>query len=147
MHLCVCVCVCVCVYRFFFVGFYFHNIVFGKMLYILIILILLHLWRLVFWLNSGSVLEDFIWALECDCVAFEWNLKRFIKSSSVQFSCSIASNSLWPHESQHTRPSCPHNSQSLPKPISIELMMPSNHLILWHALLLLPSNFPSIRVF
>ena len=102
-----CVCVCVCVYRFFFVGFYFHNIVFGKMLYILIILILLHLWRLVFWLNSGSVLEDFIWALECDCVAFEWNLKRFIKSSSVQFSCSIMSNSLWPHESQHTRPPCP----------------------------------------
>ena len=26
--------------------------------------------------------------------------------SSVQFSCSVASNSLWPHESQHTRPPC-----------------------------------------
>ena len=39
------------------------------------------------------------------------------------------------------------NSQSLPKLISIESLMPSNHLILSHPLLLLPSIFPSIRVF
>ena len=39
------------------------------------------------------------------------------------------------------------NSRSPPKPMSIELMMPSNHLILCHPLLLLPSIFPSIRVF
>ena len=39
------------------------------------------------------------------------------------------------------------NSQSLLKLISIESMMPSNHLILCRALLLLPSIFPSIRVF
>ena len=39
------------------------------------------------------------------------------------------------------------NSQSLLKLKSIELMMPCNHLILWHPLLLLPSSFPSIRVF
>ena len=39
------------------------------------------------------------------------------------------------------------NSWSLPKPMSIELGMPSNHLILCHPLLLLPSIFPSIRVF
>ena len=39
------------------------------------------------------------------------------------------------------------NSQSSPKPISIELVMPSNHLILCRHLLLLPSIFPSIRVF
>ena len=39
------------------------------------------------------------------------------------------------------------NSQSLPKLMSIELVMPSNHLILCHPLLLLPSIFPSIRVF
>ena len=38
-------------------------------------------------------------------------------------------------------------SQSLLKPISIELVMPSNHLILCRPLLLLPSVFPSIRVF
>ena len=39
------------------------------------------------------------------------------------------------------------NSQSPPKPMSIESVMPSNHLILCHPLLLLPSIFPSIRVF
>ena len=38
-------------------------------------------------------------------------------------------------------------SQSLLKLMSIELVMPSNHLILCHPLLLLPSIFPSIRVF
>ena len=38
-------------------------------------------------------------------------------------------------------------SQSLLKFMSIKLMMPSNHLILCHPLLLLPSIFPSIRVF
>ena len=39
------------------------------------------------------------------------------------------------------------NFQSLLKPKSIESVMPSNHLILCHPLLLLPSIFPSIRVF
>ena len=39
------------------------------------------------------------------------------------------------------------NSQSLPELMSIELVMPSNHLILCRHLLLLPSIFPSIRVF
>ena len=39
------------------------------------------------------------------------------------------------------------NSQGLPKLMSIESVMPSNHLILCRPLLLLPSIFPSIRVF
>ena len=39
------------------------------------------------------------------------------------------------------------NSQSPPKSMSIESVMPSNHLILCRPLLLLPSIFPSIRVF
>ena len=39
------------------------------------------------------------------------------------------------------------NSQSPPKPMSIESVMPSYHLILCHPLLLLPSIFPRIRVF
>ena len=38
-------------------------------------------------------------------------------------------------------------SQSLPNVMSIELVMPSNHLILCHPLLLLPSIFPNIKVF
>ena len=40
-----------------------------------------------------------------------------------------------------------HHSRSLLKLMSIESVMPSNHLILCHPLLLLPSVFPSIRVF
>ena len=39
------------------------------------------------------------------------------------------------------------NSQSPPKPMSIESVMPSNHLILCCPLLLLPSIFPSFRIF
>ena len=39
------------------------------------------------------------------------------------------------------------NSQNPPKPMSIESVMPSNHLILCHPLLLLPSIFPNIRAF
>ena len=39
------------------------------------------------------------------------------------------------------------NSQSLPKLMSTELVISSNHLIFCHSLLLLPSIFPSIRVF
>ena len=42
---------------------------------------------------------------------------------------------------------CITNSRSLRRLMSVELMMPSNHLILCRPLLLLPSIFPSIRVF
>ena len=55
------------------------------------------------------------------------------------------SDSLCPHELQHVRLLCP--SQSLLKLMSIELVIPSNHLILCHHLFLLPSIFPRIRVF
>ena len=51
---------------------------------------------------------------------------------------------LWPYE---RRVSLSINSRSPPKPTSIESAMPSNHLILCCPLLLLPSIFPSIRVF
>ena len=67
--------------------------------------------------------------------------------SLLLFSCSSVSNSFWPHGLQHTRLPCPSLYPSLPKFMSIDLMMPSNHLILCHLLLLLPSIFPSIRVF
>ena len=69
-------------------------------------------------------------------------------ASSVQFICSVVSNSLWPRGLQHTRLPCPSptpgaHSNSCPS----ESVMPSNHLILCRPLLLLPSVFPSIRVF
>ena len=69
---------------------------------------------------------------------------RIIWFSSVAQSCPT----LRPHESQHARPPCPSpNSWSLPRLMSIESVMPSNHLILCRPLLLLPPIFPSIRVF
>ena len=68
--------------------------------------------------------------------------------SSVQFSHSVVSDSLWPHESQHARPPCLSpspgvHSDSRP----LESVMPSSHLILSRPLLLLPPIPPSIRVF
>ena len=80
------------------------------------------------------------------------DLKKVAKTtrpfSSVQFSCSVMSNSLRPHESQHTRPPCPSPTpQSLLRFTSIESVMPSSHLILCCPLLLLPPIPPSIRVF
>ena len=68
-------------------------------------------------------------------------------SGSVQCSHSVLSHSLWPHEPQHGRPPSPSPTQNPPKTMSIELVMPSNHLILCHPLLLPPSILPSIRVF
>jgi len=68
--------------------------------------------------------------------------------SSVQFSCSVVSDSLWPHElPAHQASLSITNSLSLPKPMSIESVMPSNHFILCHPLLLLPSIIPSISIF
>ena len=55
------------------------------------------------------------------------------------------SDSLWPHGLRHASPIT--NSRSLPKLMSIKLVMPSNHLILCHPLLLPPSIFPSITIF
>ena len=58
------------------------------------------------------------------------------------------SDCLRPHEPQHARPPLSiTNFRSLPKLMSIESVIPSNHLILCRSLLLLPSIFPSIRVF
>ena len=72
-------------------------------------------------------------------------------------SCSVMSDSLQPHRLQHARlPSSSHPSHPFPHPtisqsllklMSIEFVMPSNHLILCHPLLLLLSIFPIIRVF
>ena len=66
----------------------------------------------------------------------------------VQFSHSVVSDSLQPHESQHTRPPC-----SSPTPrvhsdsTSIKSVMSSSHLILCRPLFLLPPIPPSIKVF
>ena len=70
---------------------------------------------------------------------------------SIFLSCSVQSvNSVWlfatPWTAAHQASLSVTNSQSLLKLMSIELVMPSNHLILCRPLLL-PSIFPSIRAF
>ena len=77
-------------------------------------------------------------------------------STLLLFSCSVMSDSLQPHGLQQASLPCPSLSQSWLKLMSIESVMPSNHLILcWPCIsssvgpapLRLPSVFPSIRVF
>ena len=72
---------------------------------------------------------------------------RLSRISSVQFSHSVMSDSLRPHELQHDESLSITNSRSSLKLTSIKLVMPSSHLILCCLLLLLPPIPPSIRVF
>ena len=57
------------------------------------------------------------------------------------------SDSLQPYGLQHARLPCPSPTPKLAHLMSIQPVMPSNHLVLYCPLLLLPSIFPSIRVF
>ena len=66
--------------------------------------------------------------------------------SSVQFSRSVVSDSLRPHESQHDRPPCPSPTPGVHSD-SCPSVMPSSHLNFCHPLLLLPPMSPRIRVF
>ena len=73
---------------------------------------------------------------------------RAISQSVSQFSCSVVSDSLRPHESQHEQwwgqaSLSIINSQSLLKLMLIESVMPSSHLILCLPLLLLPPVLPA----
>ena len=75
------------------------------------------------------------------------NFNCFVVFISVQFSHSVLSDSATPWTAAHQAHLSVTNSQSLSKLMSIESVMPSNHLILCYPLLLLPSILPSIRVF
>ena len=66
---------------------------------------------------------------------------------AVQFSCWVVYDFVMPWNAAHQASLSITNFWSLLKLMSIELVMPSNHLILCCPLLLLPSIFPSIRVF
>ena len=95
-----------------------------------------------FWLDPDSLRR----AIK-HIIGTTWKLSHWI--SSVQFSHSVVSDSLWPHRLQHARPPCP-----LPTPGACSNSYPSSW---WchptisssvcHPLLLLPSIFPSIRGF
>ena len=78
-------------------------------------------------------------------------MKRCFTSCVIQFSSVQSLSRVWlfatPWTGARQASLSITNSRSLPKLMSIELLMPSNHNILCHPLLLLPSNFPNIRVF
>ena len=101
----------------------------------------------------GIWIASFSWLL---CIMLLWTgmhiscthfCVQLFHFSSVQFSRSVVSNSLWPHESQHARPPCPS-----PTPGVHSNSCPSSH---WchpaisscRPLFLLPPVPPSIRVF
>ena len=63
-----------------------------------------------------------------------------------QFSRSVVSDSLRPHEPQHARLPVHHQLLEFTRLMFTESVMPSNHFIHCHPLLLLPSIFPNIRV-
>ena len=88
-------------------------------------------------------------SMELQRVGHDWvQVYTHTHTHTVQFSHSVGSESfVTPWTAAFQASLSITNSQSLLKLISLELVMPSNHLNLCHPLLLLPSIFPSIRVF
>ena len=78
--------------------------------------------------------------------AFLYQFISLRLDSSVQFSHSVVSDSLRPHESQ-ARPPCPSPFPGVHSDSRPSTEMPSSHLILGRPLFLLPPIPPSIRVF
>ena len=97
---------------------------------------ILHRWLGDAW--SCIQVVSFVWVLTVWCS---------LGFSSVQFNHSVVSNSLQPWTAARQASLSITNCWSLPKPMTIESVMPSNHLILCRPLLLPPSVFPRIRVF
>ena len=84
-------------------------------------------------LNQEFLLQGVLFPLVGNLVLFSQSLSRvrlFASLWTAAHQASLSFTIIW----------------SLPKFMSIESMMPSNHLILCHPLLFLPSIFPSIRV-
>ena len=73
--------------------------------------------------------------------------KQKLYKKDLQFSFSLVSDSVNPQTAAHQPSMSITNSQSLLKLMSIESVMSSNHLILFHPLQLPPSIFSSIKVF
>ena len=87
-----------------------------------------------------------LWELVMDREAWR-AVVHGIAKSQTQLS-SVVSDSLGPHGLQHARLPCPSATPGVcANSMSTESVKPSNHLILCHPLLFLPSIHPSIRVF
>ena len=90
---------------------------------------------------------------ESEKAGLKLNIKKtkMMPSSPIQFSSVQLLSRVWlfatPWIAAHQASLSITNSRNLPKLMSIESVMPSSHLILFHPLLLLPSIPPSIRVF
>ena len=104
--------------------------------------------KYLFWSSAHFLIGLFVfWYL------LVWTACIFLKLillsyfSSFQFSCWVMFNSLWPYGLQHTSLPVYCQLSEVIQLMSIESVMPSNHLILCHTLLLLPSIFPRVTVF
>ena len=109
-------------------------------------------WVSMSFYRGSSWPRDWTWLSCISCITgrffTHWATWEAHSVLLVQFSRSVMSDSLWPHEPQHTRPPCPSPTSGVyPKPMSIELVISSSHLILCCPLLLSSSIFPSIRIF
>ena len=92
------------------------------------------MWQLILFVCQVTTVFWLILSISTSCI------------SSVQFRNSVVSDSLWPHEPQHARPPCP-SPTTRSTQTHVHRVIPSNHLILCCPLHLLPSIFPSIKVF
>ena len=82
---------------------------------------------------------------EVKLTLFEDDMILYI--SSVHFSHSVMSDCLQPHEPQHSRPPCPSPTPRVYPNMSIESVMPSNHLILCHPFSSCLQSFPALGSF
>ena len=115
---------------------------FVTILFLFYILVLFLFWPQSKW-NLSFLTRD----QTCTSCVGRWSVNPWT-TSSVQFSRSGVSDSLRPPWTAARQASLSiTNSQSSPRLMSIELVMPSNHLNLCHPLLLLPPIPPSIMVF
>ena len=132
IYICVCVYVCVCVCVCIFLNKCFH-----------FLWIYTQKWN--YWSDDSSIFHFWGNPMLFSTVA----TPIYIPTNSVQFS-SVAQSclTLWdPMDCRMRGLPVHHQLPELLKLMSIELVMPSNHLILCHPLLLLPSIFTSIRIF
>ena len=103
--------------------------------------------------NSNFIIGNkycqlFSWKKQTHFVYFCENDCQVTDQSVSQFSCSVKSDSLWRHGLWHARLPCLSPSPGVgSNSMSIEMVMPPNHLVLYCPLLFLLSIFPSVRVF